>query len=135
MISPRIKKGYGFDLRINNHKYKNLEFRKINLNKQVPKFNADYVTLLAVLEHLNNPKKVLSASYKMLNSGGKIILTTPTPSARKILDFLAFLRLIDHKEIEDVTTEHLEKALQIAREMIGRFNKLLPKEIVGEEKE
>ncbi|HKZ45077.1 MAG TPA: nucleotidyltransferase domain-containing protein [archaeon] len=40
---------------------------------------------------------------------------------------------IDHKEIKEVTTQHLEKALILAKEIVGRFNKLLPKEIVGEE--
>lgn len=40
---------------------------------------------------------------------------------------------IDHKEIKEVTTEHLEKALILAKEMIDRFKKLLPEEIRGEE--
>jgi predicted nucleotidyltransferase len=40
---------------------------------------------------------------------------------------------IDHKEIKEVTTQHLEKALTLAKEMIDRFKKLLPAEIVGEE--
>jgi len=40
---------------------------------------------------------------------------------------------IDHKVIEEVTTQHLEKALNLAKEIIDRLKKLLPKEIVGEE--
>lgn len=40
---------------------------------------------------------------------------------------------IDHKEIKEVTTQHLEKALVLAKEMIDRFKKLLPKNILGEE--
>jgi predicted nucleotidyltransferase len=40
---------------------------------------------------------------------------------------------IDHKEIKDVTTEHLNKALQITKEIIERFKKILPTEILGEE--
>lgn len=40
---------------------------------------------------------------------------------------------IDHKVIEEVTTRHLEKALNLAKEMIDRLKKLLPKEIMGEE--
>jgi len=42
-------------------------------------------------------------------------------------------RDIDHKVIKEVTTEHLKKALQLTKEIIDRFKKLLPKEIVGEE--
>jgi len=40
---------------------------------------------------------------------------------------------IDHKVIKEVTTEHLEKALRLTKEMIDRFKKLLPAEIIGEE--
>ena len=40
---------------------------------------------------------------------------------------------IDHKVIPEVTTQHLEKALQLAKEIVERFKKFLPKEIIGEE--
>ncbi len=40
---------------------------------------------------------------------------------------------VDHKKIKKVSTKHLERALQLAKEIIDRFKKLLPKEIVGEE--
>lgn len=40
---------------------------------------------------------------------------------------------IDHKVIKDVTAEQLERALVLAKEMIDRFKKLLPAEVLGEE--
>lgn len=40
---------------------------------------------------------------------------------------------IDHKEIKEVTTEHVEKALKLTKEIIDRFKKLLPTELIGEE--
>jgi predicted nucleotidyltransferase len=40
---------------------------------------------------------------------------------------------IDHKIIKEVSTEHLEKALVLANDLIGRFKKMLPKELLGEE--
>lgn len=40
---------------------------------------------------------------------------------------------IDHKIIKEVTTEHLNRALVLTKELIERFKKLLPKDIVGEE--
>jgi predicted nucleotidyltransferase len=40
---------------------------------------------------------------------------------------------IDHKVIKEVTTQHLERALQLTEEIIDRFKKLLPKDILGEE--
>ncbi len=40
---------------------------------------------------------------------------------------------IDHKIIKEVTTDHLGRALQLAKDIIDRFKKLLPKEVLGEE--
>jgi predicted nucleotidyltransferase len=37
---------------------------------------------------------------------------------------------IDHKKIKEVSTKHLGKALKLAKEIIDRFKKLLPKEIL-----
>ena len=42
---------------------------------------------------------------------------------------------IDHKEIKEVTTAHLNEALQLTNEIIKRFKRLIPKEILGEEPE
>jgi predicted nucleotidyltransferase len=40
---------------------------------------------------------------------------------------------IDHKIIKEVTTEHLNRALILTKELIDRFKKMLPKDILGEE--
>lgn len=40
---------------------------------------------------------------------------------------------IDHKVITEVTTEHLNKALTLAKEIIDRFKKFLPKDVIGDE--
>jgi predicted nucleotidyltransferase len=40
---------------------------------------------------------------------------------------------LDHKVIPEATTQHLERALQLAKDIVERFKKFLPKEIVGEE--
>lgn len=42
---------------------------------------------------------------------------------------------IDHKIIKEVTTEHLQKALELTEDILKRFKKLLPKEIIEEEVE
>jgi predicted nucleotidyltransferase len=39
---------------------------------------------------------------------------------------------IDHKEIKDVTAKHLEQALKLSKEIIDRFKKLIPEEVVSE---
>lgn len=40
---------------------------------------------------------------------------------------------IDHKVIQEVTADHLGKALRLTKEIIERFKKLLPAEVLGEE--
>ncbi|MBI2545372.1 MAG: nucleotidyltransferase domain-containing protein [Candidatus Aenigmarchaeota archaeon] len=40
---------------------------------------------------------------------------------------------IDHNEIKNVTTDHLNEAIETTEEMIERMKKLLPKDFVGEE--
>lgn len=42
-------------------------------------------------------------------------------------------KAIDHKEIKVVTTEHLDKALKLSKEVIERMKKFLPKDVLGEE--
>ena len=40
---------------------------------------------------------------------------------------------VDHKIVKEVTAEYLAKAMKLAKEIIERFKKLVPKEILGEE--
>jgi hypothetical protein len=40
---------------------------------------------------------------------------------------------VDHKVVKDVTPEYLGGAIQLARVLIERFKKLVPKDLVGEE--
>jgi len=40
---------------------------------------------------------------------------------------------IDHKVIKEATTEHLGRALKLAKDIIDRFKKMLPKELLGDE--
>lgn len=100
-IKDKIKKGYGFDKFIKNHQIGKVIFKKVDLEKNIPKIKTDYVTLLAVIEHLNNPDKVLKNSYNILKKGGTILLTTPSPSAKFVLESLAKLKLIDENQIKD----------------------------------
>jgi 2-polyprenyl-3-methyl-5-hydroxy-6-metoxy-1,4-benzoquinol methylase len=64
----------------------------------------DVITWIAVIEHFhrNDAEAFLLKCVSLLKPGGKILLTTPTPRSKPILEFLAYkLRLISEDEIRD----------------------------------
>lgn len=102
-ISNFIKYGIGFDERIEDQKGEKYELKKLKIFKEIPleKEKCDVVTMVAVLEHLSNPQEVLNEGFRILKKEGRLVLTSPTPLAKPILEFLAFkLGVIDKKEIE-----------------------------------
>lgn len=103
-ISERICLGIGLDEEIGNFQNAKIELRKIRIAKELPFPNesCDIITMLAVLEHLSDVQAIFRESLRVLKKGGKLILTTPTPLAKSLLEVLAFkLRLIDKEEIKD----------------------------------
>jgi predicted nucleotidyltransferase len=81
------------------------------------KAQPDYKDAFTYLEKLKN-EKGLEAEY-----------------IEKFKELDKLWKDIDHKVIEEATTQHLERALQLTNEIIERFKNLLPKEIIGEEEE
>jgi len=103
-ISNLIKKGIGFDEEAEDYADLKLEIKKYQISELIPlkDESCDIVTMMAVLEHLSKPQEILNESWRILRNGGKLILTTPTPFARPLLEFLAFkLKIIDKEEIRD----------------------------------
>ena len=99
-----IAKGYGFDYKIKNNRIGNIEF--INNGKtgklELGKNTIDVVFLNAVLEHLEEPRSVLLEALNVLKEGGKIVMTTPTPFSKPILEFMAYkLHIISEAEIRE----------------------------------
>lgn len=73
-------------------------------NKTLPLGDAsvDVATSLAVLEHLNEPELHLRELFRVLKPGGTLLLTTPAPSAKPVLELIAYrLHIIDEAEIRD----------------------------------
>jgi cyclopropane fatty-acyl-phospholipid synthase-like methyltransferase len=64
----------------------------------------DHITILAVLEHipLDQVDTLFGEFHRILKDGGSVLLTTPTPASKPLLEFLAFkLRIISGPEIAD----------------------------------
>lgn len=105
-IKTKINKGVGLDYDVENKLEDNIEYRQFKFNNKLPfKDNFfDKVFLLAVLEHID-PKKVIGLFLefkRVLKVDGQIILTTPTPKSKSLLEFLAYkLKVISEEEIRD----------------------------------
>lgn len=101
---PHIGTGVGIDFkapRINSEKITTIS---LTLNDNLPfeDNSFDFITMLAVLEHLDNPIQILSESARLLRPGGGILLTVPSWQAKPVLEFLAYqLGVVNADEIRD----------------------------------
>jgi ubiquinone/menaquinone biosynthesis C-methylase UbiE len=103
-ISQSISKGYGFDRKIEDRSFGNIYIKNCDIEDCIPLDNetVDCITMLAVLEHLTDSKKVLFESYRILRPSGVLILTTPSPVSKPLLEFLSFkLNIVSPDEIAD----------------------------------
>jgi 2-polyprenyl-3-methyl-5-hydroxy-6-metoxy-1,4-benzoquinol methylase len=119
-ISKFIKRGFGFDLKVKEYKDSVIELKNLKILDQIPleKESVDVVTLLAVIEHLEQPQKILNETFRILKNDGVLILTAPTPLSKSILEFLAFkMKLIDKDEIRDHKNYFWSKEI---KKMLGK---------------
>lgn len=61
----------------------------------------DTIVALAVIEHIAVDDVYSIFKKFKLNPGGIIFLTTPTPISKPLLEFLAFLHILDKQNIEE----------------------------------
>lgn len=104
LVGTSIKRGYGLDIDLKNHRVGNIIYKKYDLEKEDLPFednHFDCVTMLAVIEHLNNWQKIVAEARRVLKKDGIFLVTTPTPYAKPVLDVLAGLNLIDPTSIQD----------------------------------
>jgi dolichol-phosphate mannosyltransferase len=74
----------------------------------------DAIVALAVIEHVADPVAFLDESRRVLSLGGVLVLTTPTPAAKPVLEALAAVGAIDAEEIREHKTYFTEDALLAA---------------------
>lgn len=102
-IKNRIKKGIGVD-QLTPPPEDGIIFVQADLDGAVALSNgsADVVTALALFEHLSSPAIFVAESHRILRDGGVLLLTTPSPPAKPVLEFLAFrLGIISKADIAD----------------------------------
>lgn len=101
---PFIARGYGFDYKIKNTKNNNLQFKNNRHSERLELRDecCDTVFMIAVLEHLEQPKKILEEAFRILKTDGMLVITTPTKAARIILELMAFkLHIINEEEVRE----------------------------------
>lgn len=108
-VADRLKLGLGIDYDADPNPAKpapNLEIRRFRFSDRfdLPSGSFDQITILAVLEHipLELVDPLIAEFHRLLRPGGELLLTTPTPRSKPLLEFLAFrLKIISAPEIAD----------------------------------
>jgi len=101
---PYVAFAEGVDFKAPELSTPKLRTRKLSLLSTLP-FNDvtfDVVTMLAVLEHLEDPEGVVAEVFRVLKPGGLLMMTVPSNASQPVLEFLAFtLHVISEEEIRD----------------------------------
>lgn len=102
----KFKIGYGLDYDVDDYQKENIILIKHRYQGALP-FNENFfdkIFMLAVLEHVEKTQvqALFFEFYRVLKPCGHVIMTSPTPQARIVLEFLAFkLKIISIGEIAD----------------------------------
>ena len=103
--SGSVRRGVGVDLDpAMEDATATLRLVRADLNAPLPIDSAslDVVLSLAVIEHLVEPELHLREIHRILKPGGRLLLTTPSPRGKPVLEFMAYrLHVIDRAEIDD----------------------------------
>ena len=118
VISPHIAEGYGLDFKVKDCSFDNIKTiqQKLETELPFPNNSFDVVTMLAVLEHIEQDQAILQEIHRVLVPGGKLVLTVPSVWAQPVLEFLSYkLKIVSEAEIRDhkryYTREKLKRHL------------------------
>jgi 2-polyprenyl-3-methyl-5-hydroxy-6-metoxy-1,4-benzoquinol methylase len=103
-VEPYIASGIGVDFKAPDIKTEKLETLSLTLHDKLPFEDAsfDFITMLAVMEHLENDEAILKECVRLLRTGGGLLITVPSWYAKPVLEFLSYkLNLINPAEIRD----------------------------------
>jgi SAM-dependent methyltransferase len=119
--ADRVAKGVGLDDQVVDGV--GGRWRRVRADLQSPLPFADgefdHVVMLAVLEHLKDPEKVLFEAFRVIAPGGSLIMTWPSSMVDPILTVLHKLRLVSDEMESD---EHQKRIpLDTLQQMLERI--------------
>jgi 2-polyprenyl-3-methyl-5-hydroxy-6-metoxy-1,4-benzoquinol methylase len=131
-ISQKIKLGVGFDISLKHSSLpNNIVFKKTNLDDKFENNGIlfDYVTALAVLEHMERPEEFIKNIKSILKKGGRLIITTPHKRGKRLLELLSKglgliskYEIVDHKNYYDeYSIKKLFKSTKLKIEQVEVF--------------
>lgn len=103
-VEPYIASGIGVDFKAPTIKSEKIQTLSLTLQDKLPFEDAsfDFITMLAVMEHLENDEAILKECARLLGPGGGLLITVPSWYAKPVLEFLSYkLNLINPDEIRD----------------------------------
>ena len=97
-IESRLTSGTGLDEYVGRPPGGNISIVHADITANLPLQSGqfDHVTMLAVLEHLTDPARVLAEAYRILRPEGSLIMTWPSPAVDPILEVLTRLKLVNN---------------------------------------
>lgn len=112
VLGDDITSGEGIDISV-NPKLKLIQGR-VDVKLPFPDRSFDAVTALAIIEHVENPTRMLREIRRVLKPGGRMLITTPAKSGKGLLEAMARLELISREEIFDHKRYYTHKSLALA---------------------
>ncbi len=96
-VESRITSGVGLDEHIGESAQEKISVVHANITAALPLESEqfDHVTMLAVLEHLPEPRSVLAEAYRLLRPGGSLIMTWPSSAVDPLLEILTRIGLVN----------------------------------------
>lgn len=114
-VEEKIHSGTGLDQDVTDAQHGRVELRKANLEEllPVPDGSFDVVSMLAVLEHIENDGEALEECMRILKPGGHILITVPTHTNKPVGEFLAYrLKLLEAEGYRDHKRYYNKKELR-----------------------
>jgi 2-polyprenyl-3-methyl-5-hydroxy-6-metoxy-1,4-benzoquinol methylase len=102
-------------------------FQKIS--EWLPEKKVDVITLIAFIEHVKNPERILEGAFSLLKEDGLLLATTPHPIGRRIHDILAKLHICSPSGADEhekfLGKQDLERVFSKAMFSINRYQRFL----------